>query len=435
MSTSTRRETDANDGYARWGLLLLSCSLGGVLAACDAADSAYEQDGLPDEAEIGSNQEGPSFAEFLASVHKEPWPGGVYIVDGDTPVHSIEDLRAFYDRQYGSGALIVQTSRGTDAAWLGTEKQQLTYCISNAFGSNKQRVVDAIAAATADWTAAADVKFTYLPAEDARCTSSNNAVLFDVQLVTGEPYLARAFFPGDPRMFRNVMIDSSSFYSSWPLAGVLRHELGHTLGFRHEHTRPEAGHCFEDSDWRALTPYDAGSVMHYPQCNGRGNGQFELTAMDIQGVRALYGAPQTGRPQEPQQPEPQRPSRPVQPVQPVQPRTPGQGVQRHEIDEVAVQPGREVRYQVVRVVPGTRFDISMEGTGDADLYVRFGARPTTFSYDCRPFASDSTERCSLEVPRGVDTVYVMVHGYRAAAEVVVDARWTEPVGARLGLSL
>lgn len=67
------------------------------------------------------------------------------------------------------------------------------------------------------------------------------------------------------------------------------HELGHTLGFRHEHTRPEAGTCFEDNNWRPLTPYDSASIMHYPQCNGTSD-DLSFTASDAAGVRALYGS-------------------------------------------------------------------------------------------------------------------------------------------------
>ena len=69
---------------------------------------------------------------------------------------------------------------------------------------------------------------------------------------------------------------------------MLRHELGHTLGFRHEHTRPEAGTCFEDTSWRALTAYDSASVMHYPQCNGTQKGDLVLTSLDNQGASSLY---------------------------------------------------------------------------------------------------------------------------------------------------
>ena len=70
---------------------------------------------------------------------------------------------------------------------------------------------------------------------------------------------------------------------------ALRHEIGHTIGFRHEQTRPESGTCFEDKNWRPLTSYDAFSVMHYPQCNGKGDWSLILTDQDKNGVACLYG--------------------------------------------------------------------------------------------------------------------------------------------------
>ena len=49
------------------------------------------------------------------------------------------------------------------------------------------------------------------------------------------------------------------------------------------------------------------------------------------------------------------------------------------------------------------------GTGDADLYVRFGAAPTTTTYDCRPFLGDSNETCSFPSP-AAGTWHVMLIG-------------------------
>lgn len=38
------------------------------------------------------------------------------------------------------------------------------------------------------------------------------------------------------------------------------------------------------------------------------------------------------------------------------------------------------------------------GSGDADLYVRFGAEPTTSSYDCRPYKNGNSEVCTFTNP-------------------------------------
>ncbi|WP_458576345.1 zinc metalloprotease [Aliamphritea spongicola] len=75
------------------------------------------------------------------------------------------------------------------------------------------------------------------------------------------------------------------------MVGILRHELGHVLGFRHEHTRAESGTCFEDSEWTPLTSYDPFSVMHYPQCNGQGDWSLSITKQDAKGASCLYGPP------------------------------------------------------------------------------------------------------------------------------------------------
>jgi len=56
------------------------------------------------------------------------------------------------------------------------------------------------------------------------------------------------------------------------------------------------------------------------------------------------------------------------------------------------------------------------GTGDADLYVRFGARPTTSSYACRPYLTGNNETCTLPNTSAGD-YYVMLRGYAAYSSV------------------
>jgi Zn-dependent metalloprotease len=58
-----------------------------------------------------------------------------------------------------------------------------------------------------------------------------------------------------------------------------------------------------------------------------------------------------------------------------------------------------------------KFDTS-GGTGDLDMYVKFGAAPTTSTYDCRPYATGNTESCSYTNPAAGD-YYVMLNAYSA----------------------
>lgn len=237
-----------------------------------------------------------TWEEFQANAYREPWEGGKIIVNGDEALESEEELAAYFQNvvqaelgksQDGLAVYYI----GGDIKWNATQKLNLTYCISNNFGANKAKMVTAMANATAAWEATANVNFTYLSQYDASCTASQTGVLFDVRPVSGQSYVARAFFPNSSRSGRNVLVNSSAFTSTgaWSLTGVIRHELGHTLGFRHEHTRSQASGCYEDAQWRALTStYDRASVMHYPQCNGTQTGDLVLTSLDKQGARALY---------------------------------------------------------------------------------------------------------------------------------------------------
>ncbi|MEH8016427.1 S8 family serine peptidase [Rheinheimera muenzenbergensis] len=62
------------------------------------------------------------------------------------------------------------------------------------------------------------------------------------------------------------------------------------------------------------------------------------------------------------------------------------------------------------------------GSGDADLYVRRGAQPTTSSYDCRPYESGNTESCSFNNPQAA-TWYISVYGYSAVSGLTLTASY------------
>ncbi len=56
------------------------------------------------------------------------------------------------------------------------------------------------------------------------------------------------------------------------------------------------------------------------------------------------------------------------------------------------------------------------GTGDADMYVRAGAAPTTTTYGCRPYTSGNAETCTFNAP-AAGTYYVNVRAYAAFSGV------------------
>ena len=357
-----------------------------------------------------------TFDEFKASVYKEPFEGGKYIVNGDTPIANEKLLREFFERNIKNkptkptgdvAELLVHQVGGLDAVWNSSEKHRITYCVSTTFGQHHDDVAAAMQAATQAWEDVADVDFHYLAGEDANCTPANAAVVFDVRPVNDGQYLARAFFPNEARPTRNVLIDQSSFAldpaGKLTLAGVLRHELGHTLGFRHEHTRPDSGACFEDNNWRPLTTsYDAFSVMHYPQCNGKGDWSLTLTESDKSGAACLYGAAAGFT---------------INPTL-CKSRVSAQTTVETFANQTVAK-GEQHQYGPFRLKPGTQFKAEISGpaatAGDPDLYVKFDGLASKTDYDCRPFAIGAEENCTVDAPAGVQGASVMVHGYAQSA--------------------
>lgn len=185
--------------------------------------------------------------------------------------------------------------RGCDDVWREDQKKSLTYCVSSEFGHNYQAVVRDMGSASEAWEAAADIDFIHDKSQDNDCKASNDKVVFDVGPTDGGAFLVGGFFPHEPRSRRSLRIDQSALEldpdGKLQLVGALRQILGQILGFRHEHTRPEARACFEDYDWRALSEdgYNPYSVMHFPHCNGRGDWSLTLTQSDKNGAACLYG--------------------------------------------------------------------------------------------------------------------------------------------------
>jgi hypothetical protein len=56
------------------------------------------------------------------------------------------------------------------------------------------------------------------------------------------------------------------------------------------------------------------------------------------------------------------------------------------------------------------------GSGDADMYVKFGSAPTDSSYDCRPYKSGNSESCTYATP-SAGTYYVRLKAYSSFSGV------------------
>lgn len=249
----------------------------------------------------------PSWERFRADAEVSVDGQAAYVVDGDVRV-SLDELALYYEqmvttaeleargvRQDAQG-LAVSLVNGTRERWPDTTKNRISYCVSTDFGSLRSRVISEMARASNAWEAAADIDFVHFSSEDSTCTNSNTNVVFSVRPWTDDGGLA--FRPNAPRSERVVYInipgidaDPARFRAN--SEGVLRHELGHVLGFVHEHIRmSQTGSCKHADTWEALTAVDGSSVMFYPWCNGAygQTSDLRLSKLDFEGVTKVYGA-------------------------------------------------------------------------------------------------------------------------------------------------
>jgi serine protease len=60
--------------------------------------------------------------------------------------------------------------------------------------------------------------------------------------------------------------------------------------------------------------------------------------------------------------------------------------------------------------------------GDADLYIQFGARPSSSSYDCKGYTSTSNETCDVSNPKS-GTYYVMIKAYKGFTDLTLTANY------------
>jgi serine protease len=81
--------------------------------------------------------------------------------------------------------------------------------------------------------------------------------------------------------------------------------------------------------------------------------------------------------------------------------------------------GSERRFTLVVPAGARNLSIAMSGgSGDADLYVRRDAAPTTTTFDCRPFRTGNNETCSASAPTP-GTYNILIRGFTAYSGVTL----------------
>jgi Zn-dependent metalloprotease/PKD repeat protein len=89
--------------------------------------------------------------------------------------------------------------------------------------------------------------------------------------------------------------------------------------------------------------------------------------------------------------------------------------------------GAYVKYTLAVPAGATGLKFVMSGgTGDADMYVKFGSAPTDSVYDCRPYVSGNSETCTITTAQA-GTYYVNLKGYAAFTGVSLTGSYSTSV--------
>lgn len=155
--------------------------------------------------------------------------------------------------------------------------------------------------AATQWEKVCNVRFVYDNQWDNRGSDALAKVDF---IVTCAPqsqpsFVATAFFPNDPTEKHYLTIYEKYWTSPYDATGIFRHEIGHILGFKHEHAYNSRavpiscrGDTLHNPEWMdpnklKIGTYDKISLMHY-YCGGAGNLAFTFSHFDTIAYKSIY---------------------------------------------------------------------------------------------------------------------------------------------------
>lgn len=107
---------------------------------------------------------------------------------------------------------------------------------------------------------------------------------------------------------------------------------------------------------------------------------------------------------------------------------PGSSVLENGITKTGLAANQSQELSYTMVIPAGATDLSFVmtgGSGDADIYVKFGSAPSASVYDCRPYNGGNEEVCNFATP-SAGTYYINVVAYSTFSGVNLTGSFTEP---------
>ena len=98
------------------------------------------------------------------------------------------------------------------------------------------------------------------------------------------------------------------------------------------------------------------------------------------------------------------------------------------VTNLSAATGTSLNYTMVVPSGATNLTFTTSGgTGDSDMYVKFGSAPTDTVYDCRPYLSGNAETCTIAAPQA-GTYYVRVKAYAAFSGLSLVGNYSTSTG-------
>jgi len=93
------------------------------------------------------------------------------------------------------------------------------------------------------------------------------------------------------------------------------------------------------------------------------------------------------------------------------------------VSDVSANAGQWKHYTLDVPAGMSTFTVTTSGgTGDADLFVKFGSQPTASSYDCRPYKNGNAETCTFSSPQA-GTWHLSVNAYSTFSGLTLTGQY------------